>query len=180
VLTKLIEESRRGVSLVESPLAPGVEFTPPDVQAAADYVRAHPDHTAYHVLFALRARAPDAYQGLPATTRAAVLCAALGKLRFLNDWGYLAPKDPHDGPAAAALVETGAAALPCLAPLLDNRSDAPLFGSEEATLSSMYKYRRCDFAFRAAARILGAAAPFDADPRRRDKDIAQLKARWPK
>jgi hypothetical protein len=44
-------------------------------------------------------------------------------------------------------------------------------------MSSTYQYRRCDFAYRYLAQILGFAPRFDPDPRRRDTDIAALKRR---
>jgi hypothetical protein len=67
---------------------------------------------------------------------------------------------------------TGSSATNCLRPLLADRSTAPLFGSEDATLSAMYKYRRCDFAYRYLVKLRGGEPAFDRDPAVRDRAIA--------
>lgn len=135
---------------------------------------AHPDHTSYHLLFALRRLAGEGYARLPAAVRAQVLCGALGHVSFLNDWGYLEPGESYDGEAAVALLESGKAALDCLRPILGERRPAPLFGSEAAALSSLYAYRRCDFACRYVALLLGLAPTFDSHPERRNVEIERL------
>jgi hypothetical protein len=98
---------------------------------------------------------------------------------FYNDWGYLEPGGSHDGEAARALLELGPAAANCLRPLLADRSTAPLFGSEEATLSSLYGYRRCDFAYRYLVKLRGGDPAFDRDPAQRDRAIAAEAATAP-
>jgi hypothetical protein len=82
------------------------------------------------------------------------------------------PGGSHDGEAAKALLELGDVAVSCLRPLLADSSAAPLFGSEEATLSSLYKYRRCDFAYRYLVKLRGGEPTFDRDPAERDRVIA--------
>ena len=89
--------------------------------------------------------------------RAEILCAALRTQQYLNDFGYLHPTEhSSDGESARALLETGDAARPCLARLLDDRDPAPLFGSEAATIADMYRFRRRDFAYHYLSRILGS------------------------
>jgi hypothetical protein len=146
-----------------------------DVNKLIDTVNSLQDHSAYHVLFLLRRSFPEAYRNLPGAVKAPVLCDALSHLTFFNDWGYLAPDESHDGEAAQALLELGKAALPCLTPLLDESRAAPLFGSETATMSSVYKYRINDFAYRYISKILDRDPTFAADPQARDADIARLK-----
>ena len=140
------------------------------------YIVAHDDHTAYHLLFALRRHAPNAYRRLPNTTKARVLCDALAHQTYLNDWGYLDPGGSHDGEAAQALLELGNDALQPLISLLDDSRPARLFGSEEATISKMYDYRRKDFAYRYVSLLLGWQPAFEADPRSRDIEIERLKS----
>ncbi len=173
MVDKLIAASQEGSSFVEVDLrAGGIALSPDEVARAAGYVAAHPDASGYHLLLALRRQAPEAYAKLPAATRAAVLCAALGHLTTFNDWGHLGTL-PAEGAATAALVEAGRDALPCLAPLLDDRRPAPFFGSKDAAISS--GYRRADFAYRCAARILGERPRFAASVEARDRAIARLK-----
>jgi hypothetical protein len=173
-IDELMAESARGLSLLESQVLPALVLHPEQASAVAARIRAHPDHTSYHLLFALRRLAGEACAQLPAAVRAQVLCGALGHVIYLNDWGYLEPGESYDGEAAVALLETGNAALGCLQSLLIDRRPAPLFGSEVATLSSLHEYRRCDFAYRYAALLLEMAPSFDPQPERRDVEIERL------
>lgn len=175
MIEHLIEDSKRGNSLQESPTLSSMQFNADTIKTAEKYIKDHPDYTAYHLLLGLRKKEPDAYDRIPDDTRASILCSALEHLNYLNDWGYLEPSESYDGIAAKALIETGKAAVDCLVPLLDNKKPAELFGSEEATLSHMYHYRRNDFAYRSLARILGVEPRFEKDPGERDKEIAKLK-----
>jgi hypothetical protein len=167
----LIAESTEGLSLMESKVL-GREKLPDDEQkAAVDYILKHPDFTSYHLLFALKDRSEPAFDSIPASTRARVLCSALSNLKYLNDWGHLAVS-PKEGLAMRALAATGDAALPCLKPLLEDRRPAPFFGSADATVAA--QYRRADFAYHAAARILNEKPVFAADSKDRDHEIARL------
>ncbi len=178
MIAKLIAASQEGSTFVEVDLrAGGIALSDEEAARASAYVAAHPDHSSYHLLLALRRRSPEAYAKLPATTRAAVLCAALGHLTTFNDWGHLATI-PVEGPPTEALIETGRDALLCLAPLLDDRRPAPFYGSKDATVST--GYRRSDFAYRCAARILGREPHFAASVEERDRAIARLKGELPK
>src|SRR6267143_6886476 len=102
VIDELIAESKSGISLMESATLPGTKLSSDDIDAMISYIVAHDDHTAYHLLFALRRHAPNAYRRLPNTTKARVLCDALAHQTYLNDWGYLDPGGSHDGEAAQA------------------------------------------------------------------------------
>jgi hypothetical protein len=173
-IESLVTDSKSGKSLMESASLLG-QFSHGDVDAALTYVLAHPDYTAYHLLFALRRHAREAYDRAAPDTKAAILCDALKRLAYLNDWGYLDAGGSHDGEAATALLELERAALRACASTLDDSQPAPLFGTEEATLSRMYKYRRKDFAYRYLSVILGHQPTFDPDPQKRDADIELLK-----
>ena len=176
VIQQLVGDSRNRLSLLESEHVPEAPLAPDDVKAARAYVDSHLDHTSYHVLFALRRQAPEAYKEIPNGTKAAILTAALGQINYLNDWGYLLPPDgSHDDEAARALLETGKDAIEPLKKLLDDRKPAPLFGSQAATLGTSYNYRRCDFAYRYLSLLLGRDPVFRATPEERDKEVAQLK-----
>jgi hypothetical protein len=170
-LAALHDDSLHGRSLIESS-ALGAGITDDDAATARSRIAAQPGHEWYHALFALRRGHPAIYAAIAPASRAHVMCDALAHLVFYNDWGYLDPAGSHDGEAAKALLELGDAAASCLRPLLADRNAAPLFGSEEATLSSLYKYRRCDFAYRYLIKLRGGEPAFDRDPAQRDRAIA--------
>lgn len=176
MIDQLVAESSSGQTLMRSALLSNIQLGSDEIDAVQAYIGSHADHSTYHLLFALRRLAPAAYERLPNETKARVLADALAHQTYLNDWGYLDPGGSHDGEAAQALLALGADALPALTPLLDDDSPAMLFGSEAATLSSSYQYRRKDFAYRYIARIVGLPASFNADPAQRDQEIEHLKA----
>ena len=68
----------------------------------------------------------------------------------------------------------GSPAVEYLSRLLGDKSEAPLFGSQEATLSIALHYRRADFAYRYIMLILDRKPTFPADLAERDKLIAEL------
>jgi hypothetical protein len=162
------------VLLRTNPLAEG------DVPGALAYIRRHADCTSFFVLLAVRKYYPASYKRVPNGVKIAILCSALKNRHCLNDFGNLDADDPTDtainNDGAKALLETGKQALKCLRPILDDDRSAPLSGSDEAAASSLYKYRRKDYAYRYASLILGETPVFRADPKRRDKDIENLKA----
>ncbi len=174
LLADLIADSTRGITLGESQTLRQAHLDATTRTAAAAYLAAHPDQSAYHLLFALRRLAPDTYRQVPAGTRAAVLCAALAQQTYLNDWGYLDLGGSYDGEAAQALLELGQAAQAPLIPLLADSREALLFGSEDATLSTMYHYRRNDFAYRYLMLIRGEQPTFADTPAQRDAAIHTL------
>ena len=147
-----------------------------ELRHGADYVRAHPDETSFHVLLIVRSRSPRIYEDLPLDTRAKVICDAMAQLMLLNEFGCLEPKDPYDGPAAKALIEIGGPALLRLRPLLDDERPALLWGGEEAMLTEEYQLRRADYAYRSATLILGREPVFHEDINLRDQLLAELRA----
>jgi len=177
MIQELVAESLRGISAIESAVLPKIQLSPSEILAANDYIRLHGDYTAYHLLLALRRKTPEEYKHIPDTVRANILCSALVHLTYLNDWGYLDPGESHDGESAIALIEIGTDALAYLEPILDDQRLAPLFGTEEATMSWIYRYRRSDFAYRYTSLIKGFTPSFDPKPEERDKEIGYLKTR---
>ncbi|HEV7999463.1 MAG TPA: hypothetical protein VGP63_06265 [Planctomycetaceae bacterium] len=147
-----------------------------DVPEALAYIKKHTDYTSYLLLMGLRKHYPAAYKAVSTEDKSAILCSALRNTMSLNDWGNLSPSSSFDDRSAVALLETGKVGLKYLVPILDDCNSAPLFGSEEATISHVYRYRRKDFAYRYASLILGKSPVFRADPKERDKDIETLKA----
>jgi hypothetical protein len=173
---KLVDESIKKQTAMDCGLFIANPLLETDVPEALAYIRKHPDGTSYHLLFALRKYYPSSYESVPNQEKSAILCGALKHTVGLNDWGILSPSGSFDRESAQALLETGKTALECLAPILDDDSPAPLFGSKVATTSKVYRYRRKDFAYRYASLLIGKSPVFDRDPKERDKDIDRLKA----
>ena len=171
----LVEESSKRRTLDRSEFLSNNTLMDRDVPEALAVIKKHPDYTSYHLLLALRRYYPKTYKDVPNADKAAILCSALKNSEFLNDWGN--PHGSYDDTSAKALVELGKDALGSLRPILDDATEAPLWGSKEATVSEVYQFRRKDFAYRYASLILGESPVFHADPKERDKDIETLKAK---
>jgi hypothetical protein len=149
------------------------------------FIETHRDYRSYHLLMALRRDSPDTYKETPVEVRAAILSSALREMGLYNDWGDLDPEywakfmtQPEKSPGcrpARALMEIGTPAIPYLVPILEDRRDAWLAGSEEATYSIDCRYRKADWAHMFISRILKVPYPFNEDPGERDKSIAKLK-----
>ena len=176
-LAILTRESSAGLGLFESTAltrTAGRVLSDAQIFAALAYIAEHPDHSAWHVLMAIRRDAPDKYALIPGSTRAQTLCAGLAKVTYGNDWGVYAITYASDGPAALALIETGATAIPFLLELLGNTERIPLLGST-ATFDEVCQYRRCDFAYRYIEAILGRTSSFPMATEERDARILALK-----
>lgn len=171
----LIRESQKKATLMESAVLGSGELSKKEIKEAVQYITAHPDYTAYHLLFALRRQTDSMYKSIADSIRARILMDALVNLNYLNDWGYLDKDESFDGEAARAVLELNRTALPYLIPILDDEREAPLFGTEEATMSSIYKYRRKDFAYRYVSQILGLEPLFASDPKERDEIIESFR-----
>jgi len=177
---KLVDESVKKKAVAESTLLNENPLMAGDIPEALGYIKKHTDYTSYHLLLAVRKYYPSSYKDVPTDDKVAILCSALKTSTFLNDWGYLTASESFDGESSTALLELGKVALKTLEPILDDSTSAPLFGSQEATLSSGYNYRRKDFAYRYASLVLGESPVFHADPNKRNKDIEMLKAKLKK
>lgn len=172
----LVADGEAGVPLGLSDAYQSARFDADDARAAAARIRERPGAEALHLLLALRREAPETYRELPGEQRAQVLVAALRELPHLNDFGWMEPDGHgHDRTAAQALLELGDTARAPLVELLDDDRPAPLAGSEAATMSSTYGYRRSDYAHRYLSKLLRRDAPFAAEPAQRDAAIAALR-----
>lgn len=176
VIDRLIDDSLNGRLLGQSRDWLTASFDDAQAQEAAGQITARPDARSYHLLLTLRRTAPAAYAAIPPQVRVRVLSDALRSASYLNDWGHLGPGGGHDGPAAQALLDTGDAAAGPLRELLDDERPAPLMGSESATMSSQYGYRRSDYAYRYLRLLRGEDPDFAADPAERDAAHERLAA----
>jgi hypothetical protein len=177
-LDRLLADADADLLAAESDAYRDARFDDPaERDAAVGWITANPFANALLLMLALRREAPDAYAQVPPDARARVLAAALHERAVLNDFGYIGERgEAHDREAGQALLELGDAAVPALRPLLDDLTEAPLEGSEEATLAEELGLRRADFAYRYLARILGREPEFDLRPGTRDDHIARLRA----
>jgi hypothetical protein len=177
---KLVDESSTKNAIDESTLLNENPLRSEDLPQALDYIKKHADYSSYYLLMAVRKYYPASYKDVSDEDKGDILCSALKNSKSLNDWGFLTPSMSYDGESALALLETGKAALKPLIAILDDRARAPLFGSEEATMSRSYQYRRKDFAYRYVSLILGETPHFREAPTARDKDIEALKSKLKK
>jgi len=170
-----ITESLEQKSLMESASVFKSIIKKDAVDTALGYIKNNPGYKSFHLQEALRKQYPIIYNSIPDSAKISVLCSALENITFLNDWGHLGPYTPYDGEQAQLIIRSGKLAIRFLRPLLKNKKHAPLFGSQEATLSSDCKYRRCDFAYRYIMLIIGKKPKFHETPEERDKEIENLK-----
>jgi len=173
-VVSLVNYSENKRTAGESGILSEDSLTPDAIAEAVTHIQECKDYTSYHLLIALRLHHPEAYKNISHANKAAILCSALQNLVFLNDWGVLLPSGSYDDESAKALLETGKNSIPFLLPLLDVEDAAPLWGSKEATISHVYKFRRNDFAYRYAMLVLGEAPVFHDETGERNKAIAAL------
>ena len=143
-----------------------------EIEAAAAYVRDHPDSSSYLLLMALRQQANGAYWSVPDDIKARILCDALSRLAFLVDFGPVGPSDIYSSQATRAIVVLGKAAVPYLREELKDMRPAPLNPGEDAAKPG--GYRRADLAYYCLMQIRGTKPTFPADLKQRDKLIADL------
>jgi hypothetical protein len=145
---------------------------------ARRFIEGNPDFSAYHVLMYLRQRDAETWQLIPADTRARVLCSAMKHTIAYNDWGMLGPdidQAYNGGIADKAILELRRDAIPHLRLLLDDKTIAPIVGSEEATVADELQFRLCDYAYRYIMLILGRKPAFPDKPAERDRFIDELR-----
>lgn len=128
--------------------------------------------TAFLSLEALREADPTAYHSLPVQQRVSIYMKILRSNIFYNAWGlpgYQLTETSH------ALISLGDAAISALKPLLTDQRLAPVSGSEDATTSTMYGNRVCDYAWVFISEILGRPYNYSTDTRERDVQIVDLR-----
>jgi hypothetical protein len=144
LLEKLVEQSTAQKEPFNS-LAYRELRTRKDVKpdALVSLVRQSKNGTALLPLLLLRRLNREAYLGLPAELRAAVLTDALQKSQLFNTWGL-----PHAylEDASKAMLECGPSAYPALKKMLADTRPAPVFGGQEFMEYQRFKYRLCDYA----------------------------------
>jgi hypothetical protein len=171
---KTVGESRSAQDMLQSKHNAGVSLLS-KTDFVNKYFARNKDYTSYHLLFCLNSLSPEAYKQIDPEDRASILVSTLENCGSLNDWGYLDANDSFDNDAAKMLLSLGVVAIKHLAPLLANENEAPLYGSEAATLSSILRYRRADFAYRYISLILGLDAAFHEGVEARNDEIEKLK-----
>lgn len=123
-----------------------------DATSLASLVKENPNPGGLLPLLLLRKVDRTAYMAIPAEERAKVLTDSLQASKMFNTWGL---PNFYLEEASNALIEAGPSAVPELKRMLNNCRPAPLFGSKEAMLSQLYKYRLCDYALFFLNRIAG-------------------------
>ena len=136
-----------------------------------EQIRARGD-TAFLALEALRVSDPAAYAALSASERAEIYAATLRTNVFYNTWGLPGYQLTETTRAFLALKED---AIALLLPLLTDQRPAPLSGSQDATTSTMYKNRVCDYAWVFIYEIRQLPYTYSKDPLERDRSIAVLR-----
>jgi hypothetical protein len=102
------------------------------------------DRSALLGLLAIRRAAPSVYKSIGSSqSRTEVLVDALKNSKSFNLWGL-----PHLGlkDASQALIEENDAAAKALIPLLDDKSEAPAWGSYYSQETKRYQYAIRDYA----------------------------------
>jgi hypothetical protein len=175
---KLIDRGMRGTSLTDMDT---VDFDQQDVDRIVARIDESPDIRSYQLLFYLAKKHPKLYANVGKATKAAILCSAMKREVFLNDWGILptfaTTKRPWIAPALDLLIDLGPDVLPSLLPLLEDKRPGLFSGSSDATESTVFRYRRCDFACYAGALILREAYVLRETMEDRDIDIEKMTAR---
>ena len=128
--------------------------------------------TAFLALEALRVGDPAAYDAIPSTERAEIYAATLRTNVFYNTWGLPGHQLTETTRAFLALKDD---AIALLLPLLADRRPAPLAGSRDATASSAYKNRVCDYAWVFICEIRQRPYTYSQDPEERDRSIEELR-----
>jgi hypothetical protein len=127
--------------------------------------------TALLALEALREADLARYASLGGRERADIYVDALKNNVFYNAWGL--PRYQLT-PTARALIALGEDAVMALKPLLSDCRPAPLSGSEDATTSTMYGNRLCDYAWVLISEIMRRPYVYAQDPAERDRAIEAL------
>jgi hypothetical protein len=128
-----------------------IEQNPGFAKALAPFANKS-DRSALLGLLAIRRVAPSVYKSIGSPqSRTAVLVDALKHSTMFNLWGL-----PHLGmnDASQALIEGNGTAAQALMSLLNDKSEAPAWGSSYARESNRYQYTIGDYAFAISQGIL--------------------------
>jgi hypothetical protein len=174
VIARLLAASKEKSPLGHMDSFDDLKLSPAQLAIAEKHIKEVKDYRSYHLLFVVKNTSEKAYEGLPTDAKIMILASSLREQVFLNDWSYLEKEECFDNRAGKALLGLGKAGIAHLEPMLKDSTPAPLFGSEEHTLSDLYGYRRKDFAYRYISLILNQEPDFSPYPKERDKAIDVL------
>ena len=129
------------------------------------------DKSSLLSLLAVKKVNPDAYTAMESRFRLSVMIDALRTSKYFNTWGL-----PHVKweDAAKAIADEKQAALQALKPLLSDKRQAPVWGSEDYAEYQRYQYRVCDYALALTYEARGEKLSIPVDPRERDVLIQRL------
>lgn len=128
--------------------------------------------TAFLALEALREADQAGYNSIAARERANIYVDALKQSSFFNAWGL---PGYQLTPTAHALMTLGQDAVAVLEPLLVDRRPALMSGSRDATTSTAYGNRLCDYAWVLISEIRRRPYVYSQDPAERDQAIQALR-----
>lgn len=133
----------------------------------ASFIKA-PDRASFLTLVALRKVNTDVYQAVDRQVAVRILIDALRTSKYFNTWGL-----PHLywEDAAKAIMEQGNLAVEPLKALLQDKREAPVWGSEEVMEYRRFKYRVCDYAWALLMEIRKEKVAIPVDLRSRDERI---------
>lgn len=129
------------------------------------------DRTSLLGLLALRQMSEEHYKALVPELRVRVLVETLRTSKHFNSWGLPHLRWEY---AANALIAEGAAAERTVLPLLEDKRDAPVWGSEEFAEYQRYRYRVCDYAWAILKEIRKEKISIPESPTERDRLIQEL------
>jgi len=134
------------------------------------------DRSSLLTLLAVRKVNPTVYNGIDQAKRVATLVESLRTSKSFNTWGFPHVKWEY---AAESLIAEGDVAGRALLPLLDDKREAPTWGSEDYMEYEHYKYRVCDYAWALFAAIRKQQIEISPEPAARDRQIDALKGQKP-
>jgi hypothetical protein len=175
-LSKLATQLKKDTDLQVPPFAAGSlemarELGPEAIDLLLREIRAGGD-TAFLALEALRNADSSTYNELPVRDRADIYAKALRATIFFNTWGL---PNFQLSPTSEAVIALGDDAIASLESLLTDCRPAPVRGSHEGTVSSMYENRLCDYAWVLISEIRGQQYVYSKDPAERDREIERLR-----
>ena len=139
-------------------------------RALASFIKTH-DKSSFLTLIATRKVNKNVYDSVDGKIKAAILVDALRASKYFNTWGL--PHSYWESPARA-IIELGDVAVEPLMNLLQDRRDAPVWGSEEVMEYKKYKYRVKDYAWALLMEIKGRKIEIPVDPEKRDQMISDV------
>src|SRR5258707_10232708 len=124
------------------------------------------DRSSLLTLLVVRKASSSAYNSIETAKRVAVLTESLRTSKSFNTWGMPHVKWEY---AAESLIAEGQAAEKPLTALLEDRREAPVWGSEDYLEYEQYKYRVCDYAWALLAAIRKQQIEISPNPEVRDR-----------